>query len=708
MPFKLGTTGIGDMYLGTTAIARAFLGDVKVFDMSVEELLRLMTGVSAVGDAQISTAQSKFGGASALFDGTGDYLQIPSSSDFDITGGDFTAEAWVRAIDNTSIKTIFGKRSQNQGWWLVLNSGGPLGTGQVQFVGWNGSTAGVIARSSTIINTNTWYHIALVKDGSNFKLFVDGALEDTQADPGTLVASPNPLLIGRENTNTDRDWNGHIDEVRISNTARYTTTFTPSTTPFVNDANTLLLLHMDGTNNSTVFFDDNGVRAQVGVSAISDAQISTAESKFGGASLLVNRSNNEKLVVNSDGAFAFSENDFTLELYTYITTLSTPTMTIFDSRSSSINNVPSVFVNQGVFRYFANSDYRITGTTTVATNTWYHIAVVKNNGVTKLYVNGIQEGSDFTDTINYADSGAIHIGGRFAVTSGTLIGITGHIDEFRISNTARYTANFTPATQPHVNDDNTLLLLHMDGTDGSTYFEDDNGVRNKVGVSAVDDAQISTAQSQFGGASALFDSTGTLLNASRPEFWKLGTEIQDWTIEGRIYLNVNENTTRGLMNSSTFGTSNGWGVILSGGKKIGWRGSALGGTSSLTSSTDLPTFEWAHFSIVRSGTTLTIYLNGTQVAQQTSYSNQTDVEEILEIGRSGSISNNNWVSQLVTPNCFLDEIRISNTARYTANFTPATEPFQNDDNTLLLLHMDGTNGSTTFIDDNGVTPTTQL
>jgi hypothetical protein len=228
-------------------------------DFEDDNGVRQKVGVSAVGDAQVDTAQSKFGGASALFDGTGDYLQIPNSTDFDVTGGDFTAEAWVRASDNSNIKTIFGKRTVNQGWWLVLNSGGPLGTGQVQFVAWNGSTASVIAYSDTIISTGAWYHIAIVKDGSNFKLFVDGALEDTQADSGTLVASTNPLLVGRENTTTTRDWNGHLDEVRISNIARYTANFTPATTAFQNDANTLLLLHMDGTDGSTVFRDDNGV-----------------------------------------------------------------------------------------------------------------------------------------------------------------------------------------------------------------------------------------------------------------------------------------------------------------------------------------------------------------------------------------------------------------------------------------------------------------
>jgi len=51
----------------------------------------------------------------------------------------------------------------------------------------------------------------------------------------------------------------------------------------------------------------------------------------------------------------------------------------------------------------------------------------------------------------------------------------GHIDEFRFSNIARYTADFTAPTEPFQNDANTLLLLHMDGTDGDTDFVDDNG-----------------------------------------------------------------------------------------------------------------------------------------------------------------------------------------------------------------------------------------
>ena len=90
--------------------------------------------------------------------------------------------------------------------------------------------------------------------------FVDGVLKLTQTS-GTLTTAEwkfSGMQIGAELTTFNTPFNGYIDEVRVSKIARYTTTFTPATTPFQNDVNTLLLLHMDGTNASTVFIDDNG------------------------------------------------------------------------------------------------------------------------------------------------------------------------------------------------------------------------------------------------------------------------------------------------------------------------------------------------------------------------------------------------------------------------------------------------------------------
>ena len=97
---------------------------------------------------------------------------------------------------------------------------------------------------------------------------------------------------------------------------------------------------------------------------------------------------------------------------------------------------------------------------------------MRSAGVSKLYVNGRQEGVNYTDSGNYPGSD-INIAGRFLVIGGTLRSIEGYVDEVRVSNTARYTTDFSPATGEFVNDDDTLLLLHMNGENGSTVFEDD-------------------------------------------------------------------------------------------------------------------------------------------------------------------------------------------------------------------------------------------
>jgi hypothetical protein len=124
--------------------------------------------------------------------------------------------------------------------------------------------SGAIVNYSSSLATGSWQHIALVRNSSNLSVYINGtsvASVSSTAAYNNLGTSSAIGLFDRYIYSGGRlFFNGHIDEFRISNTARYTTTFTPSTTPFQNDDNTLLLLHMDGTDASTVFFDDNGAK----------------------------------------------------------------------------------------------------------------------------------------------------------------------------------------------------------------------------------------------------------------------------------------------------------------------------------------------------------------------------------------------------------------------------------------------------------------
>ncbi|MFA5167830.1 MAG: LamG domain-containing protein [Candidatus Omnitrophota bacterium] len=179
--------------------------------------------VTANGNAQMDTAASKFSGASGLFDGSGDYLSVPSSTDFNFGTGDFTIDFWVRF--NTLASTYFVSRNSGSD----TNSFGILYNGTNLVFYTQGSViAGGGAWSATV---NTWYHIAAVRSGTSARLYVNGVqLGDTRTN-STNISSSQPVVVGATRLvggSILYQLNGWLDEVRISKgIARWTSNFTP-------------------------------------------------------------------------------------------------------------------------------------------------------------------------------------------------------------------------------------------------------------------------------------------------------------------------------------------------------------------------------------------------------------------------------------------------------------------------------------------------
>lgn len=222
------------------------------------EVTRDKVTVVAEGNAQISTTESVFGGASAEFNASGEYLRIERDNNlFAINNdNDITFEGWVYFNNFTSRNVIFTNRT-----------GGATTTGYVFFVegnNWtwrffNGSGSFNDIVYSTSVPVDQWIHFSILRSDLTWNLYIDGQLEGSVTETITTTDNNVDLHIGIDPTNTGRNLDGYIDEFRISNTARYTANFTPPTEPFQNDDNTLLLLHMDGTDGSQTFVDDNGV-----------------------------------------------------------------------------------------------------------------------------------------------------------------------------------------------------------------------------------------------------------------------------------------------------------------------------------------------------------------------------------------------------------------------------------------------------------------
>jgi hypothetical protein len=187
--------------------------------------------VTAVGNAQISTAQSAFtGGSSIAFDGAGDYLQSPTNAEFVLGAGDFTLEAWIYPLgfagapNFNNFAPIFDYRTANASQVNVLLTF--LGDSTlVLYV--NGATR----ITGTAISTNQWTHVALCRSSGTTKMFVGGTQAGSNyTDANNYVAS---LFRVGSNINADAFFNGYIDDLRITKgIARYTSNFTPTDAPF--------------------------------------------------------------------------------------------------------------------------------------------------------------------------------------------------------------------------------------------------------------------------------------------------------------------------------------------------------------------------------------------------------------------------------------------------------------------------------------------
>jgi hypothetical protein len=199
------------------------------------------TGHSPVagGNVQIDTAQSVFGGSSIYFDGvSGSKISIPYSSDWDVinvTSGDFTVDFRVKfnASPGTDVFFSFGPTGSDQ---ILIN----YNTSNLQFSCNADSSAQVVMQETWSPSTGTWYHIALVKSGNDFMMFIDGTqLGSTFTDSDLAPTSPGgPLYIGGYSyTDASGRLNGWMDEIRISNIARWTSNFTLPTSAYKVGAN---------------------------------------------------------------------------------------------------------------------------------------------------------------------------------------------------------------------------------------------------------------------------------------------------------------------------------------------------------------------------------------------------------------------------------------------------------------------------------------
>jgi hypothetical protein len=649
--------------------------------------------LTRAGGAEISTTQGKYGGASGYFDGAnGTYIQTPANSAFALGIGDFTVEFYVYRTSTNIDQGIFTFGGTASGLFAAMDNA-------ILEIGVNGGGTPQITGGT--INLNTWHHVAITRSSGSLRAFVDGIqFGGTVSDSTNLT--DNQLSIGYS-YQPPYSMVGYLDDFRVTKgIARYTANFTPPTGPHplvgLPDplfASVSLLLPLNGANNSTTFTDAS-VNSLVATVA-GNAKISTAQSKFGGASaLFVPGSNGAFISYTPQNLLQFSA-DFTIEAWVY----STETRNQIIGSSASDINTQIFRLNQisaGNLAFFLNGTQVFQPTPAgLVINTWHHLAICRSGTVTRMFVDGVQKGetnTSWTGTFRMDVIGTFFFNG-YRYTADGIYDFAGHIDDLRATKAALYTANFTPPTGPHPNQGfstivdvpstavsvgtlapeinpgdypgdsfftNVSLLLPLNGANGSTTFTDFSPT--PATLTRYGNAQISTAQSRFGGASALFDGSGGYIQSSISNGLNLSSG--DFTIEfwARFLAGGEENQvlfqlgTTGDLYSGLMQLNNGVKVFL------GSNGSSWDIAENMPVGPKVDN-TWVHYALTRSGSTFRAFADGVQQSTWTSNASIHQSSNGITIGKGQfAFVNRNL-------NAHIDDFRVTKgIARYTANFTP--------------------------------------
>lgn len=292
----VGTT-TGDVYYPQTSLLMHFNGTNGSTTMTDNSKNNFPA--TSYNGAAISTAQSKFGGASGFFDGTNDYVLIPANNAFTL-GGDFTVECWfycTAANFSSGLIGLFGRNTYG------FNNGG---FPRIEFNS-AGKPSLTYAANTTIVGTttvtvNTWHHIAVVRYSGIIVFYLNGVSQGT-ATYSTSIPATYDILIGNapwSSVYPNLYFQGFIDEFRVTNGyARYTGAFTPPTEQFLDSA---------GDANSNVVVNSTATGFAIGTGGINGAQLAKAWVNFNGTGTVAIRDSYNVSSITDNGTGDYTIN----------------------------------------------------------------------------------------------------------------------------------------------------------------------------------------------------------------------------------------------------------------------------------------------------------------------------------------------------------------------------------------------------------------
>jgi hypothetical protein len=569
------------------------------------------------------------------------YLQVASNSGLALGAGDFTVEFWLYSSGASGADVVIDTRGtgSDAGFAIIFAP-----SSYILSVYRNGS---YVLTASQGFTADVWNHVAFVRNGATSYLYLNGTQVASASDSNTYIQSGAKIGVG---WNVNDYLTGYVSNLRIvKGRAVYTSDFSSSvpTSPLTRTTG--------GTNppqgtecslltcQSNRFLDSNGpntpasspltitVNGSPTVVAFSpfNPTASWSAATNGGSGYF--DGSGDYLSVADNTAFTLGSSDFCIELWINPSSSMAQFAGFLGQWANSPTDCSFVFRTQFSqivqFAYTTNGSGQagtsVNGSALTA-NSWNHLVVCRSGANLAIFQNGTRTATHNISTLSISDSSrSVQIG--FSTDGGHVTGYLGDLRLVKGSSVYDPTqTTITVPTAPLTAITNTSLLLNF--TNAGIY-----DATSKNDLETVGDAQISNAITpKWGSTSIKFDGTGDSLDFPTSTFFTMGTG--DFTIECWYYSPVGYATG----NAYLFDLGvNGTRVQLASNQLyfIAVAGSGVTGAAGIGTGAST----WYHLAIARSGSTITVYVNGTSIGNVTNASNLTDND--CRIGQYGGGGN---------------------------------------------------------------------
>jgi VCBS repeat-containing protein len=545
------------------------------------------------------------------FDGVDDGLSVAHSEELQLTTG-LTIEAWIN-VDRSSSggaayqQTIAGKGDTYHDYLFYISESDSGSPGTLRFTSDNGSTT-INHAGNAVVDDGSWHHVAVTYDNAMVRFYVDGVLDYSAAQSGSLVTSSELMTIGSNMgynaSGTDRPLNGSLDEVRIWEQARSADQIADNYTKQLTGSEDWLVGYWDFNNVTGTEIED---RSGNGNDAYLGTHLAAAPPNLTGSSLSFDGVSNN--VAISSSTIDLSYSSFTWEFWSQHNSgvgddsiLSQGTVSAGGGLYVGYNNT------DGIFRFTTHEDSHNTDyATTDLDGQWHHWAgsLDNVNNVITLYKDGVEVVSNAISG-DYTGTGNLYIG---SYLDGSSSYFDGNIDDVRIWSDVRtadeIADNFTQAL---VGDEDGLIANWQfdDGIGGTLTDVTGNHDGTISGATWVESDFASPLPVSYQDYGLDMGTTGqvTVANGDTYDLAAADFTIEAWVLNPDLYFSAFRKTE----------TDNEWGT---GGKQLALNASGQiifeeFGVGQVASTTNIQDGQWHHVAVTftASSDSVQLYVDG--------------------------------------------------------------------------------------------------